>query len=144
MLRRLELGFVAAASLVACFAANADVYKYTDAKGNVEYTDKPHALPAERLNIQSQKGEQANAQTPPAPKPQETPAAPVDSQPKKKEISPEDKEERCKKARERYDSFMNSPRLYQDLGNGERRYLSDQELDSARTFAKTTMDTLCK
>jgi hypothetical protein len=35
--------------------AAADVYKYKDDKGNVQYTDKPETLPAERLNIQSQK-----------------------------------------------------------------------------------------
>ena len=143
MLRRLELGFVAAASLVACFAANADVYKYTDAKGNVEYTDKPHALPAERLNIQTQKPDQANAQTPPASKPQESPAVATDSQPKKKGAD-DDKEARCKKAREHYETYMNSPRLYQDIGNGERRYLTDQEIDAARSFAKASMDSLCK
>jgi hypothetical protein len=35
--------------------AHADVYKFTDEKGNVHYTDKPATLPAERLNVQSQK-----------------------------------------------------------------------------------------
>ena len=35
--------------------ASADVYKYKDEHGNVQYTDKPQTLPAERLNVQSQK-----------------------------------------------------------------------------------------
>ncbi|WP_432215051.1 DUF4124 domain-containing protein, partial [Salmonella enterica] len=31
--------------------ALADVYRYTDEKGNVLYTDKPRTLPAERLDV---------------------------------------------------------------------------------------------
>ena len=55
-----------------------------------------------------------------------------------------DKAERCTKARERYDSYMNSQRLYESQANGERRYLSDAELTAARTSAKASMDELCK
>src|ERR1044072_135935 len=43
---------------VVAFAAGpvaADVYKFKDDHGNVLYTDKPSTLPAERLNIQSNK-----------------------------------------------------------------------------------------
>jgi len=39
---------------------------------------------------------------------------------------------------------MNSQRLYETLPNNERRYLSDAELDSARSSAKVSMETLCK
>jgi hypothetical protein len=33
--------------------------------------------------------------------------------------------------------------LYEDLGNDERRYLSDSEIDSARDGARKAMDELC-
>jgi hypothetical protein len=48
------------------------------------------------------------------------------------------------KARERYDTYMTSQRLYESLPNGERRYLTDAELDAARASAKASMDVLCK
>ena len=54
MLRTLLSITVTALALHALPAA-ADVYKYKDDQGNVLYTDKPQTLPAERLNVQSQR-----------------------------------------------------------------------------------------
>src|SRR5689334_12844588 len=148
MLRRLELGFVAAAGLLACFAANADVYKYTDAKGNVEYTDKPHALPAERLNVQTQKSEEVKASPPSAAKPaNSTESSSADEQAKKQPAKAPGSDESlspCERAKQKYDAYSTAQRLYEDKGNGERRYLTDQELDAARAAAKASRDTLCK
>ena len=62
MLRTLFMLTAAAAALAAGTAA-ADVYKFKDDQGNVLYTDKPSTLPAERLNIQSQKTDVVAAQT---------------------------------------------------------------------------------
>lgn len=142
MFRSLLLLTLAAAPLV---AGSADVYKYTDAKGNVQYTDKPPSLPAERINIQSQRSM-------PAPQPTQQTAATTPSQPANKTPVPQntttttadDKGDACAKARERYDRYMNSQKLYEQAENGERRYLSDSELDAARASAKASMDVLCK
>jgi hypothetical protein len=149
MLRRLELGFVAAAGLLACLAANADVYKYTDAKGNVEYTDKPHALPAERLNVQTQKSEEVKAAPPSAaskPADSTESSAAADAAAKKPAKAPGSDETMspCERAKQKYDAYSTAQRLYEDKGNGERRYLTDQELDAARAAAKVSRDTLCK
>ena len=45
------------------------------------------------------------------------------------------KADQCTKARQRYDSYMNSQRLYEKGADGERRYLNDAELDAARASA---------
>ena len=71
-------------------------------------------------------------------------AAAQNEQREASELSAKDKAERCTKARERYDSYMNSQRLYEELPNKERRYLTDAELDTARAAAKASMDTLCQ
>jgi shikimate kinase len=133
--------------------ASADVYKFTDEKGNVLYTDKPATLPAQRLNVQSQKTDvvevqqrqkaemerlQAASQT------RQQNATQQADQRAADELTAKDKADRCIKARERYDSYMNSQRLYQTDANGERKYLSDEELTSARTSAKASMEELCK
>ena len=60
------------------------------------------------------------------------------------QLTAKDKAERCTKARERYDRYMNSQKLYEQLPNGERRYLSTEELDAARASAKATMDVMCQ
>jgi len=133
--------------------ASADVYKFTDANGNVLYTDKPSTLPAERLNVQSHKTDTVAAQTRAQAElssMQTTDQARQQAgqqQADKKaadEVSAKDKADRCVKARERYDNYMNSQRLYEKGADGERRYLTDAELTSARTSAKASMDELCK
>ncbi len=54
MFKSLLLLTLTTATLAAGTAA-ADVYKYKDEKGNIQYTDKPPQLPAERLNVKSQR-----------------------------------------------------------------------------------------
>lgn len=134
-------------------SAHADVYKFVDAQGRVQYTDKPQTLPAERLNIRSQKTDTVAAQSRSDAERQQIEANDkarraaagqrADAQ-GAAETSAKDRAERCSKARERYDSYMNSQRLYESLPNGERRYLDSTELDAARASAKVTMEELCK
>jgi hypothetical protein len=143
-------------TLVACSvvaaAAHADVYKYTDENGNVQYTDKPRTLPAQRLDVKTQKTDVVAVEARQAEemrRMQEADnarrqgAAAAAEQKQGAELSAKDKAERCVKARERYESYMNSQRLYEQLPNNERRYLTDAELDAARASAKASMDTLC-
>ena len=134
-------------------AAHADVYKFVDAHGNVLYTDKPATLPAQRLNVQSQKTDVVEAQARQQAEMSRMQAANqattqnAQQQADKKaanELTEKDKAERCVKARERYDNYMNSQRLYESQANGERRYLTDAELTAARSSAKASMDELCK
>jgi hypothetical protein len=152
MLRRLTT-LTLTTLVLASGLAGADVYKFTDPKGNVEYTDKPATLPAERLNVQSQKTDVVAVQArqeadlkrmQEADRARQQTGAQRADQKAASELTAKDKAERCTKARERYDSYMNSQRLYQQGENGERRYLSDAELDAARNSAKVSMDELCK
>lgn len=145
--------FTLAASTLIASSAGADVYKYTDEQGNVLYTDKPKTLPAERLNVQSQStdivavqarqdAEQKRSQDA-ANTRQQTVAQRSDQQ-EATQLTAKDKAERCTKARERYDTYMNSQKLYEQQADGERRYLSSEELDAARAAAKATMDVMCQ
>jgi Domain of unknown function (DUF4124) len=153
MLKSLLLLTVATATTLAAGTAAADVYKYKDEKGNVHYTDKPPELPAERLNVKSQRTDVVAVQERQAAEQQRQAAANQQSQQARNqaadqkaaaELSAKDKAERCAKARERYDKYMNSQKLYEQDANGERRYLSSDELDAARASAKTSMDVLCQ
>jgi hypothetical protein len=133
--------------------AGADVYKFKDEKGNVLYTDKPSTLPAERLNIQSQKTDivavsarreaEQQRQADAARSGMQTAQQHSDDQ-QAGQITAKDKAERCTKARERYDTYMNSQKLYEQAPNGDRRYLSNEELVTAREQAKRSMDVMCK
>ncbi|MGH8186451.1 MAG: DUF4124 domain-containing protein [Steroidobacteraceae bacterium] len=154
MSRTLTACLLTVAALLAS-PVGADVYKFKDEQGNVLYTDKPSTLPAERINVQSQKtdtvavqarqqeemkrlqaasGTGQQQQTPDQQAGQQQPA----------QDSGQDQADRCAKARARYDNYMNSQKLYEQQANGERRYLTDAEIEAARASAKTSMDVLCK
>jgi hypothetical protein len=137
-----------AACTLFCAFAHADVYRFTDDKGQVQYTDKPQLLPAERLQVQSQRtdvvGIQERSDAANANKGALNKAASQAEAKQASEVNAKDKAERCVKARERYDQYMNSQRLYKTLPGGEREYLTDAELDSARAAAKTSMEEFCK
>ena len=152
MLRTLFL-LTATAAVLAAGPVAADVYKFKDDKGNVLYTDKPSTLPAERLNIQSQKTDTVAVQTrqqdemkrmQDADKANQQAATQNKDQQQATQLSATQKAEQCTKARERYDSYSTSQRLYEKMPDGSRRYLSDAELDAARASAKASMDVMCK
>jgi hypothetical protein len=153
MLRSSLLTLTLAASVLLAAPAGADVYKFKDDKGNVLYTDKPSTLPAERLNIQSQKTDIVAVQNrQEAEQKRQTDADKSGTQAAQQradeqqasQMSAKDKADRCAKARERYDTYMNSQKLYEQSPNGERRYLSSEELVSAREQARRSMDAMCK
>jgi hypothetical protein len=152
MLRTLFLVTAATAWLAAGPAA-ADVYKFKDEQGNVLYTDKPATLPAERLNIQSQKTDTVAVQSrqqeelkrlQDADNANQQAASGARDQQQAAQTSATQKADQCVKARQRYDSYMSSQRLFEQGADGQRRYLSDDELTAARASAKASMDVMCK
>ena len=145
--------FTLATSMLLAVHSHADVYKYKDDKGNVLYTDKPATLPAERLNVQSQKTDTVAMQQrenedmkrmQDADKSRQQANTQQTEQQQASQLTAKDKAEKCTQARDRYDKYMNSQKLYAQEANGERRYLTSEELDAARASAKATMDVLCK
>lgn len=142
-----------AMTIASNLATASDVYKYTDEKGNVLYTDKPRTLPAERMNVQTPKSDPAAAQARQAEemkRMQDADAARKQASSQRSDqaaaapMNAKDRAERCTKARDRYDTYMNSQKLYEEATPGERRYLTSEELDAARASAKANMDTWCK
>jgi hypothetical protein len=132
-------------------ATASDVFKTTDSKGQPIYTDRPETLPAKRLDIRTQSTDEVAVQQrydeqmksyAATEKARSDKAA--DAAGKADELSAADRAKRCLEARERYDSYMTSPRLYEQLENdGGRRYLSDAETDDVRARAKKAMDVYC-
>jgi len=142
-------------ALLAGTAGAADVYKYKDDKGNTLYTDKPVALPAERLNVQpTRKSDSPSASTASAndelKRMQDADAARKQDAAAKAEekqsaaSTAKDKAERCTKARDAYEKMIVSRKIYENQPDGQRRFLSAEEMDAARASAKTNMDTWCK
>jgi prophage tail gpP-like protein len=143
-----------AMALVVLGSAQAkEVFVTKDAQGRLVYTDRPESLPAQKVNVATQKTDtveaqrrydeqskasatasQAQADT--SRKAAETRAA--------REMTAADQAKRCEEARSRYTIVMNSQRLYEQGPNeGERRYLDSAEIDATRENAKKVMDEFC-
>lgn len=144
---------ILAALLVAGAAAQAaEVYKEKDAKGNIVFTDRPEQLPAERLNVKTQQTDtvEARRRYDEEMKRYADSRAASDAASAEKaraqagQPSEEDAAKRCADAKARYQNYMKAQRLYEPgAKEGERRYLSDAEIDAAREFARKSMDAAC-
>jgi hypothetical protein len=131
-----------------------DVYKYVDERGTTLYTDKPipgavlvstgtqrppevaqrnYAASQAATNSQLNASNQRIADG----KDNSRVAANVA---KDLEAS---RAERCKKARESYQSSISSLRMYRTGKNGEREYLSDTELAQQRMDAAKAVEVIC-
>jgi len=133
-------------------AVGGEVYMTRDAKGNPIYTDRPDSLPAEKLDVRSGTTDPVEVQarydeqmkkyatdTESAEK-SKTKAA---EQAKARELTAEDRAKRCVEARSRYEATMNAIRVYEEGPDGQRRYLSSEEIDTTRANARTAMDEFC-
>lgn len=140
--------------LGAAGAQAGDVYKYVDSQGKTMYTDKPMPgavlvstgaqRPAEAAQRSFAAQQSSNAQQLAdsnqriAEGQTNTAAAAAVA----KDLA-DSRAERCKKAREIYETRINSQRLYEPGKDGERRYLSETELAQARVDARKEMDSIC-
>jgi hypothetical protein len=129
-----------------------DVYVTKDAKGNTIYTDTPQTLPAERVTVQGQGSSQAAAAQPDSSEMQRLKAQNQDYQQTQAQQaeakqaaqdSAADRAKRCTEARQQYQNVMNSRRLYDEGPNGDRTYLTSEQIDKARANAKEVMDQFC-
>lgn len=122
-------------------ATGGEIYRWTDAEGNVHYRDRPtgaageerlavHSSPTDRTRVQATVQARREARTARA----EAEAEAASGQPTEAELraQAEERAERCETARERLQKFVTSRRLYRHDENGERVYLDEAESEAAR------------
>jgi Domain of unknown function (DUF4124) len=129
---------MAAALLGAMSVAHADVYRWTDAQGHVQYSDR--WVPGSTL-VKSTGPHNPNA-TPSGPTDQQKLASSnssiADQQQQKatdetvKQDVAASRAEQCKKLTEAYQKAVESRRIYKEGKAGEREYVTDQEADAYR------------
>lgn len=140
------------ALLAAACAQAADVWRWKDAQGVVHYGDVPVAG-AERVRTSSATAPSASttaAASTPAPTLTPTGVARLQEQ---RQLDAANKAvqqdlakkrlEQCKKATERYDSLINSNRVYREDSKGQRTYLNDKDLEETRVRARQERDAVC-
>ena len=129
------------AMLVAGGAHASEVFKTTDSKGQPVYTDRPATLPAEKLDVRTQTTDKVEVQQRydeqmkdlprrTRRRPPTTRTPPTRQQ--ASELSATAKVKRCEEARQRYESYMNARRLYEQGASEDGTTLSDGRRDRRR------------
>jgi len=145
--------FLCAALIVWSGMASAVVYKWTDGQGKVQYGDHPpdgvHAVVVELLGNHAPRTAPAPTPARPATAQQPAPAA------KGQQTSDDDvkkavdgdvaktRDQQCADAQDRYKKLIEGRKLFKTGTNGEREYLSAEEIDSERLNAKREVDSVC-
>ena len=127
--------------------ARADVvYEWTDAKGEVHYTDQ--WVPGAKL-VKSDSAHRA-ASAPSAAQGLQNAANAADSTIKQQQdahaVQQDEakvRAERCTQEKATYQQLLQSRRIYTTDKNGERQYLSDADADAARLRARQAMEADC-
>ena len=141
-------------------AAADTVYKWSDGRGQIHYTDLPPTqADAKILSVSHEEssftddessgdeGDNSDNSNGPTvlPSGNDSSEPPVDREAMaavQKDVS-NAKVKQCKEAQERYQRYVESRRLFRDTSDGKREYLTDQQLAEARVHAKQSVDEYC-
>jgi len=129
--------------------ASAVVYKWIDAQGKLQYGDRPpdgvHAEVVELLVAHNASARSAPTSTQAAPTAKT--AAPTVKDINDKNAVAQDvaqtRDKQCTEAQDRYKKMIEGRRLYKAGPNGERQFLSSEEIDTERLNAKQEVDNVC-
>ncbi|MGB5131920.1 MAG: DUF4124 domain-containing protein [Steroidobacteraceae bacterium] len=150
------------AGLTVVAAADDTVYKWSDAQGQIHYTDVPPAQPdAKVLGIFRQESsvidedvgdegdggdncDNGNGATPPSGDNSSEPTIDNQAMADVQRDVANAKVAQCKEAQERYKRYVESRRLFRETPEGKREYLTDKELTEARVRAKQTVAEYCQ
>lgn len=125
----------------------ADVYRSVNEDGVVVYSDRPTGSAEEqRIDVRTAAPVvtpvAAPASAAPTSASQAAPAARIPNQPTAEELAA-NRALNCEAARQRVLAYANSRRLFHESPDGEREYLSAEEIDEARATAAADVDAWC-
>ena len=128
--------------------ASAVVYKWVDAKGNVQYGDEPpDGVQAEVVDLLGTHTSRATSTRTSDTAPAKAALQPNQDDAIAKKAVQDDvaqaKEKECADAQERYKKLIDGRHIYKTGADGERQYLTSDEIDSERLNAKKEVDTAC-
>ena len=130
--------------------ASAVVYKWVDAQGKLQYGDRPpdgvHAEVVELLvahNNSSARSAPTSAQAAPAARTAAPTVKDVNDKTAVAQDVAQTRDKQCTEAQDRYKKLIEGRRLYKAGANGERQFLSSEEIDTERLNAKQEVDTIC-
>jgi hypothetical protein len=140
--------FLFAALIAWSGMASAVVYKWVDAQGKTLYGDRPpdgvHAEVVELLGTHvstSRSPDNGRAAPTQGSTPPQKPAAGDDAS--KNADTAAEQAKLCADAQDRLKKLTEGRHLYKEGANGERQYMTAQEIDTERADAKREVDAVC-
>lgn len=145
---------ILAVTLGAGAAIASEIYRYTDAEGNIHYVDRPTGAPTEQLVPIASKPTnpaqvQARTQTrygrDAAGEDAAGEGADEAARPTRAERAAAAKEraDKCQKYRDQLETYVTSRRLYREGADGEREYLDEKEILEARSKTEELVVEYC-
>ena len=133
-------------------AGDTPVYRSVDQHGNVVYTDRPNSADASKsaldvhepnaddlANMEQQRKAAQTAEN------ERLRSAIADGVARaQQERAQQEKQSRCDRARNHFDSLQSATRIYQLDAQGNRVYLSDAEADAKRAEARQAVAEACE
>ena len=150
--KRLLAGLAAACVALGSAAVADEIYKWTDADGNVHYGDRPTGgeneermqISYSRTNKTSvQNRVNAHREAENARADARATAADEQEAAAQEAAEAEERAKRCEDYRGKLETMVQSRRIYREDEDGERVYLSDDEREAARTQAEKLIDENC-
>jgi hypothetical protein len=137
--------------LAAGSTAMGQIYKWTDEEGNVHFGDKPAGEDSEKVAIQSRRTNaervqadvQARADAAAKAAEEEATAAPAGPTAEELQARLDERAKKCETYRERLRNFVQSRRIYREDENGERVYMSEEEMQAAREQVENQVQEYC-
>jgi len=141
-------------------AAADTVYKWSDGRGQIHYTDLPPTqADAKILSVTHQQTEILEDEsdgdegddgddgggpvTLPSGNSSDEPSIDRDAMAAVQADVSKAKTKQCKEAQDRYQRYIDSRRLFRETGDGKREYLTDEQLAAARVRAKQSINEYC-
>ncbi len=150
---RSALFVIAAASLlVGGTALSGEIYKWTDADGDVHYGDRPIGTDVERLQVISNSNTDNDAVQASVEARHDREAARSEARSKRDEADQAaadakaeaaQRDVKCQESRTRMQTYLQSRRLYQQDDAGERVYLDEDQTMQARADAQEMIQKYC-
>ena len=150
--RHLTIGIIALALTAAGGAFANEIYKYTDADGNVHYTDRPSGESSEeRLQVSYNRTDSAAVQnrvetrqaTEAKREEARTEAQKAKQAAEDERTAAEERAAKCADYRQKMKSMLEARRVYREDESGERVYLDDVARAEARTKAEELIKEHC-
>ncbi len=136
---------------IACAAfaqvASAQLYKYVDKDGKTVYSDQPPPnVDSKQLNVQTGTSSPTAAPKTALERDKELQKGRDEANKKSAEAAKAQgqKDQACQAAKDNYAQYAAGGRMQRTNANGEREFLSDDEIDAAREKAQKQMDDACK